>query len=648
MLRIKDLGIKPLHNDEGVNGWFLLRLIEEGRYAYDPTNYHGPFLSFFGWLPQLTDPLSPAFLRLPMALTGVACILLLLPLRRRLGWLAVATAAWLLALGPMQVYFARHAIHETYMVFFTLLAVVVFNAYAERRATWFGPEGLPRYEADWTGRTRLLVLGVSALALIYANKETAIIHYVAFGCAAAFAWVWLTLTGRLRLDVLAPFELAKRELGQGRTWWWTEAGPLFAFSAGLTLILCGLVVGVAGRVAVFGEGSFNAWSIWTQLPGWFSEAPTAKAWALTGLGAGLACWIWWGLPGRLIDDWLRSQPVARRGWIVALIVAIALHVVLFTSLFSHPRGLVDWAASLYHWVRRGVDHEETGHGGKQLQWYISLIARFELPLLIMACWGWIATLLRRRAFEVFVMGWGIAVVCAYTLIDYKTPWLVINLTLPLILSAGVGVQALPDAWRELTAWRSQASLKPPAWTQWQAPAGWVSGLLALLLPMLCWAPNPGPRVTPEGAEGGFIVRDPGQGTRRLSELEWWTHPVAPWWHLLWDINWRGHEDNDYEIIYGQTDRDMLELVDRVLPLLERGERLSVLSDDYWPLPFYCHGQYVGYPADATQIPPEDKLILIKPDQEASLGDRCRGWNRGIYDVRPNVPVILLVHPELER
>ena len=38
------LEIKPLHHDEGVNGYFLTSLFRNGEYKYDPANYHGPDL----------------------------------------------------------------------------------------------------------------------------------------------------------------------------------------------------------------------------------------------------------------------------------------------------------------------------------------------------------------------------------------------------------------------------------------------------------------------------------------------------------------------------------------------------------------------------------------------------------------------------
>src|SRR5947207_1494226 len=57
ILRLYDLNLVPLHHDEGVNGNFLVRLVREGVYHYDPANYHGPtlyyFAAIFPWLLRL-------------------------------------------------------------------------------------------------------------------------------------------------------------------------------------------------------------------------------------------------------------------------------------------------------------------------------------------------------------------------------------------------------------------------------------------------------------------------------------------------------------------------------------------------------------------------------------------------------------------
>src|SRR3954462_11475395 len=80
-LRFVDLALKPLHHDEGVNGFFLTNLVRDGVYKYDPANYHGPtlyyltlpFVEFFG--------LKTVPIRISVAIWGVLMVVLVLYLR---------------------------------------------------------------------------------------------------------------------------------------------------------------------------------------------------------------------------------------------------------------------------------------------------------------------------------------------------------------------------------------------------------------------------------------------------------------------------------------------------------------------------------------------------------------------------------------
>ncbi len=49
LLRLYALELKPLHHDEGVNGFFLRRLANEKIYHYDPANYHAPRFPMWHW-----------------------------------------------------------------------------------------------------------------------------------------------------------------------------------------------------------------------------------------------------------------------------------------------------------------------------------------------------------------------------------------------------------------------------------------------------------------------------------------------------------------------------------------------------------------------------------------------------------------------
>src|SRR3979411_1659777 len=103
-LRLYHLSLVPLHHDEGVNGNFLMTLVREGKYTYNPENYHGPTLYYFSaiipWLHRVVGGstfgdnygLPPFNIRLVTAAFGVATIGLVLLLRKRLGTIGALTA----------------------------------------------------------------------------------------------------------------------------------------------------------------------------------------------------------------------------------------------------------------------------------------------------------------------------------------------------------------------------------------------------------------------------------------------------------------------------------------------------------------------------------------------------------------------------
>jgi len=170
LLRLYNLPLVPLHHDEGVNGNFLVSLVRDGVYHYDPQNYHGPTLYYFSaiipWVVRFFGGkaagdaygLTTFNIRFITAAFGIATIWLVLLLRKRLGTIGVLSAAGLIAISPGAVYLSRYFIHESLFVFFTLGIVVA---------------GLKYYD---TGRGAYLILASISAALMVATKETWIIN----------------------------------------------------------------------------------------------------------------------------------------------------------------------------------------------------------------------------------------------------------------------------------------------------------------------------------------------------------------------------------------------------------------------------------------------------------------------------------------
>src|SRR5438132_2193005 len=84
-LRFFLLDLKPLHHDEGVNGFFLTNLLRDGVYKYDPANYHGPTLYYIALPFVKLFGLETIPIRVSVGIFGVLTVILALFLKRYIG-----------------------------------------------------------------------------------------------------------------------------------------------------------------------------------------------------------------------------------------------------------------------------------------------------------------------------------------------------------------------------------------------------------------------------------------------------------------------------------------------------------------------------------------------------------------------------------
>lgn len=197
VLRLSWLDLKPLHHDEGVNGFFLARLLREGIYQYDPANYHGPTLYYLA-LPLVSLlGLNTFAVRLVTVLSGLGTIWLILLLRRRIGEVGALAAAALIAVSPGAVYLSRYFIHEALFLFFTLWIVVAAERFGDQR------------------RRRDLLLASLSAALLFATKETAFISAGVLMLATALAWSFVR-PARASAAEQEPGKSGGKAAGKGR------------------------------------------------------------------------------------------------------------------------------------------------------------------------------------------------------------------------------------------------------------------------------------------------------------------------------------------------------------------------------------------------------------------------------------------------
>jgi uncharacterized protein (TIGR03663 family) len=318
-LRLYDLNLVPLHHDEGVNGNFLVRLVREGAYHYDPANYHGPTLYYFAavfpWILRLLSGpnaqdnygLSTVAIRCVPALLGIATIGLVLTLRRNLGTIGTLGAAFLLAISPGAVYLSRYFIHETLFVFFTLGIVVASLKYFEDRH--------PVY----------LILAALSAGLLFATKETAMISagvlVIALVLTRVYRSVWESSVGGDR----------RRRKKKSRSYSASDAGirDFVERVGGPTKLVVWLVVALIIFIAV--NVLFYS-SFFTNYPqGVYDALKTFQFWTKTGKEAHVHPFVTYIL-------WLvlQESPLLILGVIGAVVAVLkpAKSLALFSALWA--------------------------------------------------------------------------------------------------------------------------------------------------------------------------------------------------------------------------------------------------------------------------------------------------------------------------
>jgi uncharacterized protein (TIGR03663 family) len=177
-LRFPGLNLRPMHADEAVHAAKMGQLLEQGRYEYDPVEFHGPTLNYLTLVPAWLrgtaryQDLDEFTLRSVPAAIGVLLVgahLLLIPV---IGFRAAAVSALLTAVSPALVYYSRYYIQETLLVGFSFGALVSICRYVLRPCT------------------RWALSAGACVGLMFATKETWVIAVAAmaaaFGLAVAF------------------------------------------------------------------------------------------------------------------------------------------------------------------------------------------------------------------------------------------------------------------------------------------------------------------------------------------------------------------------------------------------------------------------------------------------------------------------------
>jgi uncharacterized protein (TIGR03663 family) len=269
----------------------------------------------------------------------------------------------------------------------------------------------------------------------------------------------------------------------------------------------------------------------------------------------------------------------------AAIVFLAIYVLLYTSFFTNfPKGLIDSLATFTIWTQTGGATQ-----AQPLQQYLVWMLAADAPILVLGAIGGVIAAIRGRDRSwVFVGLWALGVTAAYSLVAYKTPWIALNMLLPLALLAG---HAVREAWLSAGRWRPAVPLV-------------VAGAVALS-----------------------------------------TYQAI-------DLNYRQYDTEAYPYVFVHSTRNMLAMVDDIEAIASRAGTghetgIVVMSSDYWPLPWYFRDYpragFFGQITDTTEA-----VIVANVDQEAELASKLAATyvRTRTYDLRPGVELVVYVRNDV--
>jgi uncharacterized protein (TIGR03663 family) len=271
--------------------------------------------------------------------------------------------------------------------------------------------------------------------------------------------------------------------------------------------------------------------------------------------------------------------------VVALIVFNGLYLLFYSSFFQNAQGIWDSLKTFAIWTKTGT----VAHVHPASQYFIWL-TRQEAPLLFLGAVGAAFTVLRpKNSLALFCALWAFGLIAAYSLVPYKTPWLLLNFVVPLALIAGYAMQAIYELDR---------------------------GQLRLVSAILFVAVGIG---VYQSIDLNFIHYD--------------------------------NDNPQYVYVYAHTKRNVLDLVNEIdrIAQEEKGKAtgITIVSPDYWPLPWYLRNYTrVGYYGNMAAS--NEPLILANANQKAVMDTNFGEFYQQVlskepgdtFELRPGVSLIL--------
>ena len=426
-MRLWDLGHRAVHHDESLHSFYSWQLSEGQGFTHDPL-MHGPLQFELNAAIFFIFGDSDYTSRLLYAVAGTVLVALPFFFRERLGRLGALFTSILLAFSPALLYFSRFARNDILMAVWALGLVICMWRYIDE------------------GKNRYIYFAAGLLALAFASKETS---YLITALLGLFLVLWVIYRN-------VPRVLEKANIRIGETKTVDAVGSLTTASlsrvaslsslrgpAAFLLILITLTLPLwSAATGLFQDTALLSWSNLTFV--------TEDGGSEVGSSSGGAILI-----ARLIMIILMGASVAIGfqcfgiRWLIAAGIFSFIWALSYTTFFTNLGGVESgmWRG-LGYWIAQ----QDVARGNQPWYYYFVITPLYEfLPLALAvaaALYYWVKR--RADAFTLFLLYWCGMTLLLFTIASEKMPWLLVNITLPLIVLGGkfLGDLASGFEWRK--------------------------------------------------------------------------------------------------------------------------------------------------------------------------------------------------------
>ena len=609
VLRLWDLGSRAMHHDESLHAFYSWNLYKGDGYQHNPM-MHGPLQFEANAAVFFLFGDSDYTARLPYALVGTALVGLPFFFRHRLGRLGALLVSGMLTFSPAMLYFSRFARNDILVAAWSLGLVICMWRYIDE------------------GRNRYVYGAAVLLALLFATKETgylvtAVLSTFLLFLVAPPAWAKLRADLDTR-DVSPPIALLRvgraivgtiaRGVDVSRV---SRSTGFLVMMVTVTLPLWSAFVSVFQGTAVFG------WSNLVLASGGGSAIGAPSSGGLVVAAYVVALLL--AISARLGFLWSWSV------WWRSALIFYAIWVLLYTTFLTNMTGIGSgvWQ-SLGYWV---VQQGEA-RGNQPWYYYFVLTSVYEFLPLLFSVVAAVFYFRRRDVFGRFLVFWAIGTLVLHTVASEKMPWLLVNVTLPLIVLAG---KFLADVILE-THWRG---LPRRDWTLVMAG----TALFILLLWQLAFfEPESG---SPVGLVIAIVLAVVLLGmlaygvhlTRRIGTRNLAMAAAVPVVVIMlgltiragWTASFRNGDVPVEMIVYTQTSPEIAQLakeIERVGEATGEGSQIPLAIDQTsgftWPWAWYLRDytqvSYPSYTGTPLEQPPDAAVLVIHAQNQAGVDE----------------------------